>query len=184
MEVLCVDDDPVSLKILTRMVERTGIARATYTTGTAEEARDLFGKVDMIFTDMVLPGISGLDLIEEAKTVDPSVEIIVVTGYSSIETAVDAIRRGARDYIPKPLRAELVQEKLITVKEMITSRREAEDIRSARDALERDLAQTLRGLEIRVTQQDKLLEEIKKALSNNVSTEDKLAAIVQILADA
>ena len=185
MVVLCIDNDPISLKMLTRMVERTGIAQETYVTASAEEARDLLGKVDIIFTELILPEISGLDLIEEAKAVNPSVEIIVVTGHSSIETAVEAIRRGARNYVAKPLKAEFVQETLITVSVVIMARREANNIRPARDVPEKDETQTLLwALQIRVNQQDKHLHEIKMAIAEEGSTEDKLAAIIQILADA
>ncbi len=185
MRILCFEDDPISLNMLTRMFERTGIAQETYATASADEARDLFGKVDIIFTELMLPEISGLDLIEEAKAVNPSVEIIVVTAHSSIETAVEAIRRGARDYVAKPLKAEFVQETLITVSAITTSRREANDIRPARDVLEKDESETLlRELQIRVTQQDKILHEIKMAIAEEGSTGEKLATIIQILADA
>lgn len=181
---LCIDNDPVSLKMLTRMVERTGIAQETYATALVDEARDLFGKVDIIFTELMLPEISGLDLIEEAKAVNPSVKIIVVTGQSSIMTAVVAIRREARDYVAKPLKAEFVQETLITVSVLIMARWEANNIRPVPEALDREESQTLRGLAIRVTQQDKLLHEIKMDIAEEGSTEDKLAAIIQILVDA
>ena len=53
--------------------------------------------------DMRMPGMSGLDLIDELARIDPDIDIIVLTGYGSIATAVEAVHRGARDYLTKPV---------------------------------------------------------------------------------
>ncbi len=64
---------------------------------------------DIVFTDMRLPDINGLDIIPEIRKRLPSAQIIVMTGFATIETAVSAIKLGAYDYLPKPLCADTVR---------------------------------------------------------------------------
>ena len=59
--------------------------------------------VDIIILDIILPGISGLDLLGEIKSAYPDIDVLMITGYSSIESAVQMIKFGAYDYLPKPL---------------------------------------------------------------------------------
>src|SRR5690606_914926 len=63
---------------------------------------------DLVITDMHMPGSSGLDLIEEIKRIDDSVPVILITGYPSVNTAVDAMKRGAVDFLPKPFDFNMV----------------------------------------------------------------------------
>ena len=64
---------------------------------------------DLIIADLVMPGLSGLDLLKYAKEVNPDVIVIIITGYASVETAMTAIREGAYDYISKPCKLEEVK---------------------------------------------------------------------------
>ncbi|HEX9920802.1 MAG TPA: response regulator, partial [Candidatus Methylomirabilis sp.] len=57
---------------------------------------------DMVLLDLKMPGPSGLELLEEIRRIDPETVTIIITGYATIETAVEAIKKGAYDYIPKP----------------------------------------------------------------------------------
>lgn len=61
---------------------------------------------DLILVDLMMPGISGLELIQRAHQIDPEIIMIVITGYAAIETAVEATKRGAYDYLPKPFTPE------------------------------------------------------------------------------
>src|SRR5207244_9752552 len=63
-------------------------------------------KPDIILTDLNLPGLSGLEVMHAAKQVDPEVCVVVVTGYASASTAIDALRQGAYDYVTKPFDLE------------------------------------------------------------------------------
>ena len=75
---------------------------------TAEGALQLFGEraVDLVLTDMVLPGMDGLDLVSRIQGIDPNLPVLVVTRMNAIPLAVDAMRRGAFDYVLKPVNAE------------------------------------------------------------------------------
>lgn len=106
--ILVVDDDPTFNGVLTRALRRRGHEAASATT--AEEALELarnesFGRVVL---DLNLGGASGLSLIRPLLDANPDCRIVVLTGYASIATAVDAIKRGAVQYLAKPVEVEAV----------------------------------------------------------------------------
>ncbi len=65
--------------------------------------------VDVVITDVVMPGMTGLELLKACKTYDPRIEIILISGHGTMATVIDAMRQGAIDYIPKPFRLRDVQ---------------------------------------------------------------------------
>ncbi|HSY41118.1 MAG TPA: response regulator [Polyangia bacterium] len=103
-EVLVVDDEAVVLTVLREALRRGGY-RVT-TAASAEEAIDLMHKrrFDLVLTDKNLPGASGLDVLRAARTLTPAPAIVLITGYSSYDSAIEAMDIGALDYIEKPIR--------------------------------------------------------------------------------
>jgi CheY-like chemotaxis protein len=103
-EVLVVDDEAVVLTVLREALRRGGY-RVT-TAASAEEAMDLMQKrrFDLVLTDKNLPGASGLDVLRAARGLTPSPAIVLITGYTSYDSAVEALDIGAHDYIEKPIR--------------------------------------------------------------------------------
>lgn len=106
--ILVVDDDPTFNAVLTRALNRRGHDAVGATS--AEAALDLaraepFGRVVL---DLNLGGASGLLLIRPLLDANPECRIVVLTGYASIATAVDAIKRGATQYLAKPVEVEAV----------------------------------------------------------------------------
>jgi CheY-like chemotaxis protein len=103
-EVLVVDDEAVVLTVLREALRRGGY-RVT-TAASAEEAMDLMHKrrFDLVLTDKNLPGASGLDVLRAARNLTPSPAIVLITGYTSYDSAVEALDIGAHDYIEKPIR--------------------------------------------------------------------------------
>jgi CheY-like chemotaxis protein len=103
-EVLVVDDEAVVLTVLREALRRGGY-RVT-TAASAEEAMDLMQKrrFDLVLTDKNLPGASGLDVLRAARTLTPAPAIVLITGYTSYDSAVEALDIGAHDYIEKPIR--------------------------------------------------------------------------------
>jgi two-component system response regulator RegA len=100
---LVVDDDEIFRARLVKAMQSRGIE--AHGAGTAEAALELAAKVQpqAAIVDMRMPGSSGLDLVSELKTRLPSIKVVVLTGYGSIATAVEAVRRGAVNYLTKPL---------------------------------------------------------------------------------
>jgi len=102
-EVLVVDDEAVVLTVLREALRRGGY-RVT-TAASAEEAIDLMKqrRFDLVLTDKNLPGASGLEVLRAARTLSPAPAIVMLTGYSSMDSAVEAMEIGAHDYIEKPI---------------------------------------------------------------------------------
>jgi len=102
-KILVVDDEPSILKLLKEALTQWGYQVACVGTGSeALEAirTELF---DAAITDIRMPEMSGLDLLREIKRHDDSIEVIVMTGYPTIASAVEALKEGAYDYLSKPL---------------------------------------------------------------------------------
>ncbi|HRK31177.1 MAG TPA: response regulator [Tepidisphaeraceae bacterium] len=101
-KILVVDDDQIFRSRLIRALQ----ARQYEVIGaaSAEEAVELARRhrPPRAVVDLKMPGRSGLDLITDLATIDPDIDILVLTGYGSIATAVEAVRRGAIDYLTKP----------------------------------------------------------------------------------
>jgi two-component system response regulator HydG len=108
--LLVVDDEASNLESLERIFAREGLAVITAPDG--KEGLEVLRKrkVDVLLTDLMMPGISGLDLLKAARQVSPETEVVLMTAYGTVETAVDAMREGAYDFIVKPLkRAHVVR---------------------------------------------------------------------------
>src|SRR4029434_290384 len=102
-KILVVDDEPSILKLLKEALTQWGYQVACVGTGTeALEAirTELF---DAAITDIRMPEMSGLELLREIKRHDDSIEVVVMTGYPTIASAVEALKEGAYDYLSKPL---------------------------------------------------------------------------------
>jgi two-component system response regulator HydG len=101
--ILVVDDDPAHAEATAESLPRQGHHTLVATSGA--EGLQLLDRhdVDVVLTDLVMRDVSGLEILKNAKQKRADVEVIVMTGYASVETAVEAMREGAADYLRKPL---------------------------------------------------------------------------------
>ena len=104
--ILIVDDDEALQRALRDRVRHWGHDVAT--AGSGEECLALAEKrgFDLIILDLGLPGLSGLDVLDRLKSADCSADIIVLTADGSVATAVEAIKRGADDFLTKPFKPQ------------------------------------------------------------------------------
>lgn len=109
---LVVDDDPGVLQVLGGYMKAFDFD--VETTESPRMALDMCRRTrfDVIMSDLVMPQMNGLEFLQEARLVDPDAAIIMITGYPSIESAVEAIRRGAHDYVTKPFKIEEIKHKI------------------------------------------------------------------------
>ena len=100
--VLVVDDEPVILRVLGEFLAQQNILADSV--ASAEEAVEQMKlrEYAVLLTDKNLPGMDGIELLKKSKEQWPQTEVVVITGYASVESALDAIAAGAFDYIPKP----------------------------------------------------------------------------------
>jgi DNA-binding NtrC family response regulator len=119
--ILVVDDEPNMLRLLkTILMDKTGY-EATTTNNPLEVSKLLQeSHYDLVVTDLKMPLVDGIDLIGIVKNIDATMPIIVITAYGTIETAEEAIQKGAYDFITKPFRKETI---LITIKRALEWKR-------------------------------------------------------------
>ena len=109
-KVLVIDDDSEILELLEKILVSEGYK--VFTEGSAEEGLKSFelNSPDLIFTDIELPGISGLNFLEQIKKENPDIPVIVITGTDSMHTAIDAAQFRAFEYVEKPLEVDIIKE--------------------------------------------------------------------------
>jgi len=107
--VLIVDDDPGIRETISQIIGELG-----YSCNTASDGHDALAMLDSgpylcVFTDIMMPKMTGLELIKRIKTRELTLPIIVITGYASLEIAIDAMKCGASDFISKPFKLNQIQ---------------------------------------------------------------------------
>jgi len=100
--ILVVDDEPQVVQIFHELLAQRGYAVEVSSDGDDAIRRVTTGKFDLVLTDINLPGVDGLEVVRAAKAADKDTCVILITGYASTTTAIDALRQGAYDYITKP----------------------------------------------------------------------------------
>lgn len=115
--ILVVDDDPLICQQLERLYSLSGYAVETATSGEKAMERLEAGDIDLVVSDIRLPGASGVELTEWIQRERPDVPVIVITGHADIGNAVDVLKLGASDYIVKPFTAAAIQESTSAVLE-------------------------------------------------------------------
>src|SRR5512144_2938170 len=134
INVLVVDDESNIRKTLTVCLETDGhrvVAVGNFQDAVSESSRRSF---DLAFVDLRLGTASGLDLIPALLATSPWLKIVVITAYAAIDTAVEAMRRGATDYIPKPFTPAQV---LLAVRKVEEVRTLEQKVAALREDLER-----------------------------------------------
>jgi DNA-binding response OmpR family regulator len=107
--ILIVDDDPTIIENLTGLLSKNGYAVEGADSG--EEALKTIenGMYDVVITDVFMPDVGGMNLLSEIKRARPETIVILITGYPEIDKAVEAVKNGAADYIPKPFKIDEVR---------------------------------------------------------------------------
>jgi DNA-binding NtrC family response regulator len=100
--LLVIDDELVVKEGLRRILEGEGFAVETFTSGRLAVERLQQQEFDLVITDLKMPGMNGLEVMKAIKTLQPDVPVIMITGYATVDTAVEAMKNGAVDYVTKP----------------------------------------------------------------------------------
>ncbi len=131
--ILVVDDERDMLLLLERIItEETGHKVETASDPMMALERVKAGGVDLVITDLKMPKMDGISLLENIKALDPTLSVVVMTAFGTIETAVEATRKGACDYITKPFRRERI---LVTIENVINLQSVTRENRALREAL-------------------------------------------------
>ena len=170
--LLIVDDENQILEALSKLFSKSGyvvsLARG------AEEAQKILEhtEIEVVLTDVKMPERSGIELLEWIKKNHPMTEVIIMTGYASVEDVVSALKEGAYDYLIKPFRS--LEEVMLVVDKAVSLRR----VKIENTVL-------ARGLEQRVQERTRELEETMNALKRTQTQlvhQEKMASIGQLAA--
>ena len=155
--ILVVDDDPTVREMVARFLSVKGYLVDAADSGS--RALELMEKkaYDLVLSDIVMGDIDGLDLLKEAKTKYPDIPFLLITGYASLDTAIEALRLGAHDYLQKPVNYEELLLKLQGALELVRLQR-------AKEATEREKDDLLKKLEHYSSNLEKIVEERTEAL--------------------
>jgi DNA-binding NtrC family response regulator len=99
-------DDEMDMLMLLRMIIEDNTEHQVETTNSPSESLKLFREkeIDLVITDLKMPGMDGLELFAELKELKPEVPVIIITAYGSNEVAASALKKGVKDFIAKPFR--------------------------------------------------------------------------------
>jgi DNA-binding NtrC family response regulator len=158
-KALIVDDDPQLVGLIHEMLSDWGYRSAIASHG--EEAVDLIAKepFDLVLADVMMPGMSGLDLLRQARQIRPDLPFVIMTGFGNIEGAVQAIQAGAANYITKPFPMNFLKETL-------------HKVLARKSFQEPDFAErvTAEGEEWSLVTQDPTMKKILKMVENVAQT--------------
>ncbi|HEV2289558.1 MAG TPA: sigma-54 dependent transcriptional regulator [Candidatus Acidoferrales bacterium] len=130
--ILIVEDEPKMRRLLELNLGEEGFT--THAAADAESGLKILSheKIDLIVSDLKLPGMSGLDFLQAVKRADPALPVVIMTAHGSVETAVEAMKMGASDYVLKPFS---LAEMVVVVRKELDARNLREENRSLREAL-------------------------------------------------
>ncbi|HHE39398.1 MAG TPA: hybrid sensor histidine kinase/response regulator [Candidatus Cloacimonetes bacterium] len=120
-EVIIIIDDQVSIcDSCSQVFRKDGFQVDTATDGISGLEKVIKQRPDLVFVDLKMPGISGMEVLEEIANFDPTIVTVVITGYATIDFAVEAVKKGAFDFIPKPFIPDQLR---VTTKRALERRR-------------------------------------------------------------
>lgn len=111
-EILIVDDEERFRKTMSKLLGIRGLETRTVGSGKDALAEMQNARFDVAVVDVRMPGMDGVELLSEMKRLDPRIEVIILTGHASVDTAKAILRLGAYDYLLKPYSIDELEEKI------------------------------------------------------------------------
>jgi len=116
-KILIVDDEPDMLKLLSMTLQKKTPYQVSITNNPVEALTlAKSGEFDLVITDLKMPGLDGMELLDAVKKINPDTPVIMITAYGTIESASEAMAKGGFDFITKPFRIEQI---LFTIEKAI-----------------------------------------------------------------
>ena len=121
--VIVIDDEQGILDVVSRFAQRAGYEAITCSNGRDAIVQMRARRADLVLVDLRMPDVGGLDVLRALREIDPRCQAVLMTGYASVETAVEAIKLGATDYLIKPLDFARLEQLLAGVRDDLERRR-------------------------------------------------------------
>ena len=185
LTILVVDDDPVIRRLLQQRLKKENYDVLVAADGYKAERVLHEHHVDVVLTDLMMPGdIGGIEVLEIAKTINSSIEVILITAHSSVDTAVEAMKKGASDYLEKPINFDELFLRIDKIANIQTIYRSAQELRNAMDVTEHAASDTIQTLEMKVAELQGIIDEVETILRDTHSSEDaRIAYALNRIAD-
>ncbi len=133
-KVLCIEDEPDLLATLHKVLRHHGFDVRTAGNGEEGLASLALEVPDLVITDLMMPDIDGMGILRHVSRHHPEVPVVLITAFATVETAINAIREGAYDYLPKPFSKDQL---LVVVERALAHRRLASENRRLREEIQR-----------------------------------------------
>jgi PAS domain S-box-containing protein len=142
VNILVIDDEQIMRDGCSRILSKGGWSVICAENGNQglEEIKAHPEQIDVILLDLMMPGMSGMEVLDHIRTFDPNLLVIVITGYATVESAVEAMKKGAYDFIPKPFTPDQLRIVVRRALERRTLQKETEFLRKEREKSLRDIA--------------------------------------------
>ncbi len=132
-QIVVIDDDEGNRRGIEMALRKDGYDVVSFASGPRGIEHLKQSGIDLLVTDLRMPGMDGLEVLKLAKSVDPGLAVLVITGFGSVESAVDAMKHGADDYLQKPVNLVELRKRVAAA---VEKRRLAQEVRQLRERLE------------------------------------------------
>lgn len=174
LSILVVDDDPVIRRLLQQRLKQANYQVLVADDGYQAERLLKKQRFDVVLTDLVMPGeIGGIEVLEITKDLCPDTEVVLITAHSSVDTAVAAMKKGAADYLEKPINFDELFLRLDKIANLKTIMRNAKDLEQAMSVTETEAATTIQNLEMTVVRMQETLDRVEAVLRDPEKGEDE-----------
>jgi len=157
-KIMVIDDEESMCRFMQIMLQKEGY-EVTSTVSSKEALEKIKNKnYDLVIADLMMPEMNGLELLSRAKTIHPGINFIVMTAYASVDTAIEALKKGAFDYITKPFKVDEIK---IAIKKSLEQRKITEENINLKRQLKKEFGlQNLIGNSPEMIQLKKLVERV------------------------
>lgn len=166
LKILVVDDDPVTRTLILKKLSKDEYQVEMAETG-VEAVRMISNKFyDVILTDLMMPGgVDGIGVLESAKESNLKTEVILITAHGTIDNAITAMKKGAVDYLQKPINFDELLLRLAKIRNLKHLMKNASDLRMAMEVTEQASGETIQNLELAVADLENQLHSMRTILA-------------------
>jgi two-component system OmpR family response regulator len=177
LKVLVVDDDPVTRSLLTKRLSKDDYQVETAASGVDAVRMITHAYYDVVLTDLMMPGgVDGIGVLETAKENNLKTEVILITAHGSIDNAIVAMKKGANDYLQKPINLDELILRLAKIQNLKHLMKNASDLRVAMEVTEQASGETIQNLEMTVAELEERISAMRAALERKeLSAEERIA---------
>jgi DNA-binding NtrC family response regulator len=157
-KIMVIDDEESMCRFMQIMLQREGY-EVTSTVSSKEALEEIKNKnYDLVIADLMMPEMNGLELLSRVKSITPDINFIVMTAYASVDTAIEALKKGAFDYITKPFKVDEIK---IAIKKSLEQKKISEENLNLKRQLKKELGiHNLIGNSPEIIQLKKLVERV------------------------